>query len=61
MNLRLVGKAKTVFNTIRRLATAQGKMRIECSWCGKHMGWKPGPTGVTTHGICPECRAEQEA
>jgi len=35
-------------------------MRIICSWCGATI--QTGPvTSATSHGICPECKAEQMA
>ena len=32
-------------------------MKIFCSWCGSAMGEKPGPAGMTSHGLCPICAA----
>lgn len=26
-----------------------------CAWCRREMGFKEGPQGDITHGICPEC------
>jgi len=31
------------------------QMLIICSWCHKVIGVKPGPDGMITHTICPEC------
>ena len=36
-------------------------MIILCGWCKKFMGEKDGPADWVTHGICPECRAAEEA
>jgi len=33
----------------------ESKMKVECAWCGKDLGEKPGPEGATSHGICKEC------
>jgi hypothetical protein len=37
-------------------------MKKQCAYCDKDMGYLPGQPGTesdTTHGICPECYAEQ--
>jgi hypothetical protein len=33
-------------------------IQVRCAWCGKTMGSKDGDgqTGVSSHGICPDCR-----
>lgn len=36
-------------------------MKILCSWCGSAMGEKPGPAGMTSHGLCPICAARVNA
>lgn len=36
-------------------------MVIICAWCRKHCGHKPGPDGMITHTICPDCRRRMEA
>lgn len=36
-------------------------MLIQCSWCGRRMGYKDGPDGETTHGICPSCSDAEKA
>lgn len=33
-------------------------MRRICGLCGKDLGWKEGPAGQVTHGICPLCIEE---
>jgi len=30
-------------------------METICCKCQKHMGWKKGPEGKVSHGICIEC------
>lgn len=30
-------------------------MKVVCAWCGKDMGEKMGPDGLTTHGMCKRC------
>jgi NMD protein affecting ribosome stability and mRNA decay len=30
-------------------------METICCKCQKHMGWKEGPEGTVSHGICSEC------
>ena len=30
-------------------------MRVECAWCRKAMGGKPGRYDAVSHGICDEC------
>jgi DNA-directed RNA polymerase subunit RPC12/RpoP len=36
-------------------------MFIKCSWCGKDMGEKePKEDKRTTHGMCENCKKEQE-
>lgn len=32
-------------------------MKISCSWCGRSMGEKPGPAGMTSHSMCASCSA----
>lgn len=32
--------------------------RAKCAWCGADMGERPGPDGMVTHGICPDCAAK---
>lgn len=34
-------------------------MRVECSWCGADLGFKNGPDGEVSHGICPPCQEQQ--
>ncbi len=36
-------------------------MRINCSWCDSFIGYKPGPDGEVTHGICFECKVKEMA
>lgn len=30
------------------------KLKVVCAWCGKELGEKEGPEGIT-HGICDNC------
>lgn len=32
------------------------KMNMVCAWCGKKLGFRKGPYGKTSHGICGDCR-----
>lgn len=32
------------------------KMNVLCAWCGSDLGLRKGPIGVTSHGICNDCR-----
>lgn len=32
------------------------KMNVLCAWCGCCLGTRKGPFGVTSHGICEQCR-----
>lgn len=34
-------------------------MEARCGWCGAFLGYRPGPDGEITHGICRTC-AEKE-
>lgn len=34
-------------------------MQAVCGWCGMELGWKDGPDGEVTHGMCQRCKAEQ--
>jgi hypothetical protein len=43
-----------------RVYRLTSELTVNCAWCGKNMGTKPGNglSGIT-HGICPECEAKQ--
>lgn len=32
-------------------------MLAVCAWCKEELGWRPGPEGQVTHGICKPCQA----
>ena len=32
-------------------------MRVVCVWCKEELGWRQGPEGQVTHGICKPCQA----
>lgn len=32
-------------------------MTVQCGWCSRPMGEKPGPAGMTSHSMCPSCSA----
>lgn len=32
------------------------KMNMVCAWCGKELGFRKGPYGKTSHGICGDCK-----
>lgn len=34
-------------------------MKVECGWCGVDLGWRQGPDGQVTHGICEPCQTKQ--
>ena len=36
------------------------KMNVLCAWCGKNLGFRKGPFGTTSHGICSQCRKKVE-
>lgn len=36
-------------------------MRIVCGWCEMDLGWRQGPEGETTHGICQACKDREMA
>lgn len=35
-------------------------MKIQCSWCGRLIGYKDGPENETTHGICHTCKDSEK-
>lgn len=35
-------------------------MRAICGWCKVDLGWRQGPEGEVTHGICASCKRVQE-
>ena len=37
-------------------------IQVVCSWCGKHLGTKPGDAAMpVSHSICPECARKLSA
>ena len=36
-------------------------MKAQCAWCNVDLGWRNGPAGQITHGICDKCRYELTA
>ena len=34
----------------------KGRAKVVCTWCGKVLGTTKGTR--TSHGICPECKAQ---
>ena len=45
----------SVAKSLLPAAKGASLLKILCSWCGRDMGDKPGPSDQVTHGICTEC------
>jgi len=31
------------------------RMNVVCAWCGSSLGYRKGPFGKTSHGVCEQC------
>ena len=58
VGLQFVDLLQEDFRTIARFIDRQDdhpKMTVTCAWCNDRLGYRTGPAGQTSHGICEQC------
>ena len=59
VGLQFLNLSETETSTLEKFIDAYDdnkKMNVLCAWCGSSLGLRKGPIGVTSHGLCDECR-----